>query len=86
MCMTTSATLTLASMLTDPMIHAMMRSDGVSEHDHAALLFRVRNTLADRDGADRDGADRAGADRAAEAQGWRTGVPSTVIAPLVPAI
>jgi hypothetical protein len=76
MCMTTSGTLTLASMLDDPMIQAMMRSDGVSEHDHAALLFRVRNTLADRNGAD----------RAVEAQVWRTGVPSTVMARLAPVI
>ena len=73
MCTTTFGTLTLASMLNDPLIQAMMRSDGVSEDEYAALLFRVRNTLADRDGADRDRSD---------GQVWRTRVPSTVMARL----
>ena len=49
MCMTTSGTLTLATMLTDPLIRAMMRSDHVSEDDHAALLFRVKDRLAERE-------------------------------------
>jgi hypothetical protein len=49
MCTTTHGTLTLAGMLNDPLILAMMRSDRVSEVDHAALLFRVKDTLADRD-------------------------------------
>jgi hypothetical protein len=49
MCTTTYGTLTLAGMLTDPLILAMMRSDRVSEVDYAALLFRVKNSLADRD-------------------------------------
>ena len=48
MCTTTSGTLTLASMLTDPLILAMMRSDRVSADDHAALLFRVKDRLAER--------------------------------------
>jgi hypothetical protein len=48
MCTTTYGTLTLAAMLKDPLIQAMMRSDGVSERDHAALLFRVKDTLAER--------------------------------------
>ena len=48
MCATTSGTLTLASMLTDPLIQAVMRSDRVSEHDYAALLFRVKDSLAER--------------------------------------
>jgi predicted YcjX-like family ATPase len=48
MCTTTSGTLTLATMLTDPLILAVMRSDHVSEDDHAALLFRVKDRLAER--------------------------------------
>jgi hypothetical protein len=49
MCTTTFGTLTLAGMLSDPMILAMMRSDGVSERDHEALLLRVKDTLAGRE-------------------------------------
>jgi hypothetical protein len=49
MCTTTYGTLTLAGMLNDPMIRAMMRSDHVSEGEYAALLFRVKDTLAARD-------------------------------------
>jgi hypothetical protein len=49
MCATTFGTLTLASMLTDPLIQAVMRSDGVSERDYATLLFRVKDTLAGRE-------------------------------------
>jgi len=49
MCTTTYDTLTLANMLGDPLIQAMMRSDGVSENDHAALLFRVKDALAERE-------------------------------------
>jgi hypothetical protein len=49
MCTTTFSTLTLAAMLTDPLIRAVMRSDGVSEREHAALLFRVKDTLAFRE-------------------------------------
>ena len=49
MCTTTFGTLTLATMLTDPLIQAMMRSDRVSERDYAALLFRVKDTLVARD-------------------------------------
>jgi hypothetical protein len=48
MCTTTSGLLTLTGMLSDPLIQAMMRSDGVSEREHAALLFRVKDTLAVR--------------------------------------
>lgn len=48
MCTTTFDTLTLACMLTDPLIQAMMRSDRVSEREYAALLFRVKDTLAER--------------------------------------
>jgi hypothetical protein len=49
MCTTTFGTLTLAAMLDDPLIRAVMRSDGVSEVDHEALLFRVKDSLADRE-------------------------------------
>jgi hypothetical protein len=49
MCTTTFGTLTLAALLSDPLTQAMMRSDGVSERDFAALLFRVKDSLADRD-------------------------------------
>jgi hypothetical protein len=49
MCTTTSGTLTLAALLSDPLTRAMMRSDGVSERDFAALLFRVKDSLADRE-------------------------------------
>ncbi len=48
MCTTTFGPLTLAGMLNDPLIHAVMRSDGVSEADYAALLFRVKDSLAER--------------------------------------
>jgi hypothetical protein len=49
MCTTTFGTLTLAAMLSDPLIQAMMRSDGVSERDHETLLFRVKDVLAGRE-------------------------------------
>ena len=48
MCTTTISTLTLAAMLDDPLILAMMRSDGVSRREHTDLLFRVRDTLEQR--------------------------------------
>ncbi|MGA3000478.1 MAG: hypothetical protein ABSE20_02015 [Acetobacteraceae bacterium] len=48
MCTTTSGTLTLEGMLNDPLIQAVRRSYGVSEREYEALLFRVKNTLAQR--------------------------------------
>jgi hypothetical protein len=48
MCTTTFGTLTLAGMLTDPLIQAVMRSDGVSDGEHAALLLRVKDKLTER--------------------------------------
>ena len=48
MCTTTSGTHTLDWMLSDPLIQAVRRSDGVSERDYEALLFRVKDTLAER--------------------------------------
>jgi len=48
MCTTTSGTRSLDWMLSDPLIQAVRRSDGVSEHEYEALLFRVKDTLAER--------------------------------------
>jgi hypothetical protein len=48
MCTTTISTLTLASLLQDPLILMVMRSDNVSEEDHSALLHRVKASLIDR--------------------------------------
>jgi hypothetical protein len=49
MCTATFGTLTLAGLLSDPLTQAMMRSDGVSQDDFAALLFRMKDTIADRE-------------------------------------
>ena len=49
MCTTTFDTLTLAGMLKDPLIRAVMRSDRVSEGEYEALLFRVKDMLTDRE-------------------------------------
>jgi hypothetical protein len=51
MCTTTISTLTLTSMLQDPLIQLVMRSDNVSEQDHYELLFRVKDTLVARSSA-----------------------------------
>jgi hypothetical protein len=48
MCTTTISTLTLTSMLQDPLIQMVMRSDNVSEQDHSALLHRVQRSLLAR--------------------------------------
>jgi hypothetical protein len=48
MCTTTISTLTLASMLQDPLIQMVMRSDNVSESDYSELLHRVQNSLIAR--------------------------------------
>ncbi|HVY16664.1 MAG TPA: hypothetical protein VHB27_15675 [Rhodopila sp.] len=39
------STLTLATLLRDPLVQLVMRSDNVSEKDHAELLYRVKGTL-----------------------------------------
>jgi hypothetical protein len=49
MCTTTSGTLTLEGMLNDPLIQAVRRSYGVSKRDYETLLFRVKDTLAQRE-------------------------------------
>ena len=49
MCATTDGTLTLAGMLTDPLIRAVMRSDGISEHELETLLSRMKDRLESRE-------------------------------------
>jgi hypothetical protein len=49
MCTTTISTLTLASLLRDPLIQMVMRSDNVSESDHSDLLHRVKDSLSARE-------------------------------------
>jgi hypothetical protein len=48
MCTTTISTLTLATLLQDPLIQMVMRSDNVSEQDHSELLHRVKDSLSER--------------------------------------
>jgi hypothetical protein len=48
MCTMMTSTLTLAGLLRDPLIQMVMRSDNVSESDHSALLYRVKDSLAAR--------------------------------------
>ena len=48
MCTLTMSTLTLATMLQDPLIRLVMRSDNVSEEDHSELLYRVKQSLMAR--------------------------------------
>ncbi len=48
MCTTTISTLTLASLLQDPLVLMVMRSDNVSQEDHSELLHRVKESLIAR--------------------------------------
>jgi hypothetical protein len=48
MCTTTISTLTLASLLQDPLILMVMRSDNVSVEDQSELLHRVKDSLIAR--------------------------------------
>jgi hypothetical protein len=48
MCTTTIRTLTLATLLQDPLIQMVMRSDNVSHEDHSELLYRVKDSLTAR--------------------------------------
>ena len=48
MCTTTISTLTLASLLQDPLVQMVMRSDNVSQEDHSELLLRVQESLIAR--------------------------------------
>jgi hypothetical protein len=49
MCAMAEGSLTLATLLHDPLVQLVMRSDNVSEKDHMELLFRVKGTLEMRD-------------------------------------
>jgi hypothetical protein len=48
MCTTTISTLTFASLLQDPLILMVMRSDNVSIADQSKLLHRVKESLIAR--------------------------------------
>ncbi len=48
MCTITISTLTLASLLQDPLILMVMRSDNVSVADQSKLLHRVKDSLIAR--------------------------------------
>jgi hypothetical protein len=48
MCTATISTLTLTTMLQDPLIKLVNRSDNVSEHDYSTLLHRVQKSLIAR--------------------------------------
>ncbi|MBN8896568.1 MAG: hypothetical protein BGO51_21410 [Rhodospirillales bacterium 69-11] len=48
MCMTNCGTLTVTTLLQDPLTRMLMRSDGVSEEAFAELLQRVQDCLAAR--------------------------------------
>ncbi|MFO1029177.1 MAG: hypothetical protein U1E70_28730 [Acetobacteraceae bacterium] len=48
MCTTTISTLNLTTMLQDPLIKLVMRSDNVSEQDYSAMLYRVQKSLLAR--------------------------------------
>ena len=48
MCTATISTLTLTSLLRDPLVLMMMRSDKVSQDDHSELLYRVQSSLLAR--------------------------------------
>ncbi len=52
MCTTTISTLTLASLLQDPLVQMVMRSDNVSAEDHSELLNRVKDSLMARSSAE----------------------------------
>jgi hypothetical protein len=51
MCTVTISTLTLSTLLRDPLVQMVMRSDNVSEKDHSDLLYRVRQSLVARSAA-----------------------------------
>jgi hypothetical protein len=50
MCTTTISTLTLTSLLQDPLVLMVMRSDNVSQEDHSALLYRAKDWVVARAG------------------------------------
>ena len=55
MCMNVECGLTMAGMLGDPLIQAMMRSDGVTQEAHTELWERVRDALVARFGMETAG-------------------------------
>jgi len=48
MCGMSIDTMTLSGLLEDQLTQLVMRSDGVSEEDFSALMYRMRDTLAAR--------------------------------------
>ena len=42
------STLTLTTLLQDPLVQMVMRSDNVSDEDHSELLYRVKHVLIAR--------------------------------------
>ncbi len=48
MCANAEYGLTMAGLLSDPLIQLMMRSDGVDHRDHADLWERTRETVIAR--------------------------------------
>jgi hypothetical protein len=48
MCTGTISTLTLTTLLRDPLIQMVMRSDNVSNEDYSQLLYRVQDSLIAR--------------------------------------
>jgi hypothetical protein len=48
MCENKTCTLTLETLLRDPLVHLVMLSDNVSTSDHSELLLRVQESLIAR--------------------------------------
>lgn len=48
MCTMEDGTLTLGTLLQDPLTRMLMQRDGVSEREFSELMLRVQNVLADR--------------------------------------
>lgn len=46
MCMAMTENLTLANLLSDPLTHLVMRSDGVSEEEFSTLWERLRQVVS----------------------------------------
>jgi hypothetical protein len=45
MCTATISTLTLTTLLQDPLVQMVMQSDNVTYEDHSELLYRVKHVL-----------------------------------------
>jgi hypothetical protein len=48
MCTTTTSTLTLTSLLHDPLVQLANQRDKVCQRDYASMLYRVQESLASR--------------------------------------